>query len=53
VIQGHRQILPVYGEGDREAVEGGVRLSDSGAHASPPSVSPAAIHVPVNGEDLG
>jgi cysteine desulfurase / selenocysteine lyase len=42
-------ILPVYGEGDREAVEGGVRRH---LFRTPPSVSPAASHLPVNGEDV-
>jgi hypothetical protein len=46
------KILPVRGEGDRKAVEGGVRLACFGACVTPPSVSPLANHLPVNGEDL-
>jgi hypothetical protein len=53
MIQGaNRKILSVYGEGDREAVEGNVRLFNIAWLGCLPSVSPAAIHLPVNGEDL-
>jgi hypothetical protein len=48
-VRSAMQILPVYGEGDHEVVEGGVRLSSV---LTPPSVSPAAIHLPINGEDF-
>jgi release factor glutamine methyltransferase len=43
------KILSIHGEGDREAVEGGVQRS---LVLHPPSVSPAVCHLPVNGEDL-
>jgi hypothetical protein len=47
------KILPVCGEGDHEVVEGGVRCFNVAWLDYPPSVSPAASHLPVNGEDLG
>jgi hypothetical protein len=46
------KIFPVYGEGDREAVEGGLRLHDGCVWGCPPSVSRSGCHLPVNGEDL-
>jgi hypothetical protein len=42
------KILPTCGEGNREAVEGGVRRH---LFRTPPSVSPSACHLPMNGED--
>jgi hypothetical protein len=45
------QILPVYGEGNRAAVEGARRLHN-GSRPRSPSVSPLDCHLPVNGEDL-
>jgi hypothetical protein len=44
------EILPIYGEGDHEVVEGGVRKR---CLLAPPSVSRSGCHLPVNGEDLG
>ena len=46
------KILPVYGEGNREAVEGVPSLHNAGENAHPPSVTPSARHLPVNGEDF-
>ncbi len=45
------QIFHVYGEGDREAVEGGVNPRRR-TKPTPPSVGAARCHLPVNGEDL-
>jgi tRNA pseudouridine55 synthase len=46
------KILPVHGEGNREAVEGGYCISKAGDLPQPPSVSPSGCHLPVNGEDF-
>ncbi len=46
------KILTVHGEGDRAAVEGDRRPATLGDLLQPPSVGPAARHLPVNGEDL-
>jgi hypothetical protein len=43
------KILPVYGEGDHEVVEGGVRKRRL---LTPPSVSPKGCPLPMYGEDL-
>ncbi len=50
-MQSDDQILPIHGEGNREAVEGGVQLSDAGLFDSPPSVDAARRHLPTSGED--
>jgi hypothetical protein len=42
-------ILPVYGEGDHEVVEGVIRKR---CLLAPPSVSPMGCHLPMNGEDF-
>ncbi len=47
------EILPIHGEGDREAVEGGVQHSNIVALDRPPSVTPTARHLPTSGEDFG
>ncbi len=48
------QILPVYGEGNREAVEGGLRHTDfkDRDRRPAPSVSPVGLPPPRSGEDL-
>ena len=51
-MSGTGNILPVYGEGDREAVEGACRLPDRCALLPTPSVSAARCHLPMNGEEL-
>ena len=50
-MRGASQILPVHGEGDREAVEGVIRHPNGDALATAPSVSPSGCHLPVNGEE--
>ena len=51
-MSAHLKILPVYGEGDRAAVEGVRRFTQFGSFPQPPSVAPSGRHLPVNGEDL-
>jgi hypothetical protein len=46
------KFLPVYGEGDRVAVEGGLQLSNARECDHPPSVSALRCHLPVNGEEF-
>jgi phosphoadenosine phosphosulfate reductase len=45
------KILPVHGEGNREAVEGGTKRVNTDDRGTAPSVTPLARHLPVNGED--
>jgi hypothetical protein len=46
------KILPVYGEGNREAVEGVSKLLTIRNVVKAPSVSATHCHLPANGEDL-
>jgi hypothetical protein len=46
------KILSVYGEGDREAVEGVSKLILIRNAGKAPSVSAAHCHLPASGEDL-
>lgn len=47
---GYLKILPVYGEGDRKAVEGGSH-SRCAMRPAPSDSCLRACHLPMNGED--